>query len=402
MRRLALTVAVIAALGIVPRLNAQASRAGAAPPVTQPGGDNVTPAEVAAAIDKLGSFDLPVRTTAARTVRRASAAVAVPALQRAAREHADGYTRYRALVLLSGFGESAAADLMRQLIGDRNDRLRMVAYGWFEHHKDPAIVPTLVDALGREQSEFVRPALLRAIAAHGDDPRARTAALPLVLRGQNDFRGALIDALGDYRATYAVPSISDVAKLDGPLQDDAVTALGRIGDLSSHDLLADLQRNGPRTVQPSVAAALILLGSNAAANQDFLKKSLAFGAAGTAQPLLRGASHGLAVLAVRGDGGALTALIDAGVSAKDPARAPIALAIGLVALRNPELLLAQLEPRHDRDGALELLQESFDMLSSEDYELERFYVDVRRQYWGAADGSARRSLAEALIRKLEF
>jgi hypothetical protein len=98
----------------------------------------------------------------------------------------------------------------------------------------------------------------------------------------------------------------------------------------------------------------------------------------------------------------LGALIDAGVAAKDPARAPIALAIGLVALRNPTGLLDELEPRTERDAALELLQESFDMLSSEDYELERFYVEVRRVYWNSPANSPRRALAESLIRKLEF
>src|SRR5437879_4204673 len=80
-----------------------------------------------------------------------------------------------------------------------------------------------IESLAREQSEFVRPALLRALAAYGDGPRAREAVLPLVMRGQDDFRGALIDALGDYRGGYAAQQIAEVAKLDGPLQDDAVT-----------------------------------------------------------------------------------------------------------------------------------------------------------------------------------
>jgi hypothetical protein len=108
------------------------------------------------------------------------------------------------------------------------------------------------------------------------------------------------------------------------------------------------------------------------------------------------------VLAVRNNAAALTALLDAGVPAKEPARAPIALAVGLVALRNPDLLLTVLQPRPDREGVLMLLQDAFDMLSSEDYELERFYVDVRHVYWAATPNSPQRQLAEAMIRKLEF
>src|SRR5262245_26020175 len=87
-----------------------------------------TAAEVNAAIDKLGSFDLSTRTTASRTVRRGAPDAAVPALARAARQHTDGYVRYRALVLLAGFGDTPAAETMRGVLTDKNDRLRTVAY----------------------------------------------------------------------------------------------------------------------------------------------------------------------------------------------------------------------------------------------------------------------------------
>jgi HEAT repeat protein len=396
---------VVAAVGFTLLLASSATGqvAGGAPATQSADSQTVSAADVNAAIDKLGSFELPVRTAASRTVRRAPASVAVPALTRAARQHADAYTRYRALVLLAGFGEAPASGVMRELIADANGRLRMVAYGWFEHHPDPSVLPTLIEALGKEQSEFVRPALLRAVAAHGEDARARAAMQPYIMRGQDDFRGALIDALGDYRGAFAIDSIIEVAKLDGPLQDDAVTAIGRIGNAAGRAPLVELQRSGPREVQPAIAAALFLLGSNTASNADFLKKSLEFGTTNTTyQPLVRATAHALAVLAIRDNADALTTLLDVGVPAKDPARAAIALSLGRVALRNTALLLNVLEPRADRDAVGELLQEAFDMLSSEDYALERFYVEVRRQYWASAPNSARRRLAEALIQKLEF
>jgi hypothetical protein len=280
--------------------------------------------------------------------------------------------------------------------------MRTVAFGWFAHRPDPDVLPALLAALEKEQSEFVRPVLTRAVAAQGDEPAARAAMLPLVMRGEDFFRGSAIEALGDFKAAYALDTISQVARLDGPLQDDAITAIGRLGDPSSIGLLVELQKTAPREIQPTVSAALCLLGRNCDAHYEFVVESLKFAAAAEGyQPLLRGAVHALGVLARRGRADALGALLDAGVPAADPARAPIALGVGLVALRDPEVLLRVLEPRVDRTAAIELLRDAFDMLA-EDFEEERFYVEVRRAYHAAAADSPRRALAEALIRTLEF
>ena len=48
-----------------------------------------------------------------------------------------------------------------------------------------------------------------------------------------------------------------------------------------------------------------------------------------------------------------------------------------------------------------LLGEAFDMLE-EDLAEERFYVTVRRGYWGASENSPARKLAETLIQTLDF
>src|SRR6187200_2920689 len=110
-----------------------------------------TPAQVVAAIDKLADLNYPVRTDAARSVRRAAAAVAVPALTQAVASHKDSYVRFRALVLLSGFNDPGTRDVMTRVVADPNDRLRAVAYAYFEHHTDPAVLPRLIDALAREE-----------------------------------------------------------------------------------------------------------------------------------------------------------------------------------------------------------------------------------------------------------
>ncbi|MCC7242380.1 MAG: hypothetical protein IT180_10690, partial [Acidobacteria bacterium] len=64
-------------------------------------------------------------------------------------------------------------------------------------------------------------------------------------------------------------------------------------------------------------------------------------------------------------------------------------------------LLKALESRPDREDAIALVAEGFDMLE-EDLEEERFFVTVRRAYWAAPDGSPARALCERLITKLDF
>ncbi|MCC7185694.1 MAG: hypothetical protein IT185_05600, partial [Acidobacteria bacterium] len=117
--------------------------------------------------------------------------------------------------------------------------------------------------------------------------------------------------------------------------------------------------------------------------------------------LLRSTGFSLAVLATRGSTAAFTSLLDVAEPSVDPARAALALAVGHVALRNPTVILDTLESRATRDKAIEVLRDAFDMLS-EDFEEERFFVEIRRAYWAAPEGSPRRAVAQALIDKLEF
>jgi HEAT repeat protein len=386
--RFMLLLPVVALLAVVP------ARA-------QPQGD-VTPAQIRAAIDLLGNLDFTTRMNAGRTVRRATPAQAVPALIDAVTGHADGYVRFRALVLLSGFNDGRTKSVVQPLIADPNDRVRAVAYAWFEHNKTPEVVPQLLKALEKEESEFVRPALERALAAYGDDARVREVMKGLVNRGQDLFRSVAIEALGDYKGAYASAELTRVAQLEGPLQSDAVLALGKIGDKRALETFAALQRSAPRDVQPSIAAAICLLGVNCQTHQGYLVDTVAFAVKNSGfQELLRPAVGGLAALAVQGGGPALQALIDAGGPAQDPARAPIALGIGTIALRNPALALRIVQQQADASATIELLREAFDMLE-EDYEEEQFFASVRRAYWRAGEGTPERKAAGLLIQKLEF
>ena len=367
--------------------------------------EDVTPEQLRSAIDTLGAFEFPRRMAAARTVRRAAATTAVPALLRAVSTHSDEYVRFRALVILSGFNDPRTRDVMLKALTDRNDRVRSAAYSWFEHNPDLTTLPRLLQALDREESEFVRPALTRALAAYGSDPKAREARdvmAGLVMKGQDLFRAVVIEALGDYKGAYALKPIIEVAKLDGPLQDDAVLAIGKIGDKRGLEALAALQRTAPRPLQPSIAAAICLLGSNCSSHRGFISNTVKFATSNPGfQELLRAAAGGLAALAVAGDEEAVGVLIEYGTPARDPERAALALAVGTVALRNTPLLLKVFQAQKDPAGGIELLREAFDMLE-EDLEEERFFALVRRTYWQAPEGSATRRTAESLIQRLEF
>jgi HEAT repeat protein len=392
---------LVALLALGPALVAgQGQRAaGAAPEARE---TVVSPEQLKAAIGNLGTVEYAVRTSAARTIRRAPAATVVPALLDAVAGNPDGYVRFRSLILLSGFNDPRTRDVMAQALTATNDRLRAVAYAYFEHNVDPLMLPRLLEALPREESEFVRPALTRALAAYGSDARAREVLNGLVMKGQDFFRSGVIEAIGDYKAAYALPAVTAVAKLEGPLQDDAVLAVGKIGDKRSLETLAALQRTAPKSVQPSIAAAICLLGVNCSSHQGYLAQSLRF-AVDTAgyQELLRASASGLSALAISGDAASAQLLIETGAPSRDPARAAIALALGTVALRNTPAMLKVLEAQADPKPGIVLLGEAFDMLE-EDLEEERFFATIRRGYWAAPEGSPARRMATALIQTLEF
>jgi hypothetical protein len=369
----------------------------------------VSPAQLQTAIDTLGKLDYAIRANASRVVRRAPAAQAVPALLQAVAEHADGYVRYRALVLLTGFNDPRTKDSMREALTSPNDRLRAVAYSFFEHNPDRALLAQFLAALDKEQGEFVRPSLVRAVAVlaatAAADARARQALLREVARGEDFFRSAVIEALGDYKALYAVDALSAIAKLEGPLQEDAALALGKIGAARALETLAALQQSAPRQAQPSVAAAICLLGVNCGSHEGYLVETLKFSDKNAGfQELLRGAAAGLGALAVAGRVDAAEALVQIGIPSRDATRAPVALALGTVALRNTPLMLQVLESparSADREQTIALLAEGFDMLE-EDLDKERFFVLVRRTYWESPENSPRRGLMQTLIGTLDF
>jgi HEAT repeat protein len=410
-RYVLLAVTVVAVLGVSAnsRLRAQVARPAAPAPEQERGPQPLTADAIQAAIDALGTIDasatdvaFAARMNAARSLRRAPADTVTPALIKAVQSHQNPYVRFRALVLLTAFNDPRTPEVVREIMGNPNDRLRAVAYMYYEHHPSAQVLPTLLQALSREDSEFVRPALIRALTAQGSDPRVRETLLMEVGRGQDYFRSAVIEALGDYRLAYAVEPLIATARLGGPLQVDAIIALGKLKDQRAMELLAGLQRSAPRDTQPVIAAAICLIGINCDAHVPYLIDTLRFADKNAGfQELLRNTVTSLAALASSGNTAALNPLFEIGIPSRDPSRARLALGVGTVAIRNTPAMLAFLETAADRTGAIDLIAEGFDMLE-EDYEEERFFAAVRHGYWDAAEESATRKVGQALIEKLEF
>jgi HEAT repeat protein len=391
---------VLCLIGLAPAATAAAQQE---PPQPQA----VSAADLRAAIDALGKLDYDTRTKASRTIRRSTAAQAVPALMQAVSDHADGYVRYRALVLLTGFNDPRARDVIRDAMTSPNDRLRSVAYSFLEHNPDRSMVPSLLAAMEKESGEFVRPSLVRALAAQASIPgdegaRVRAALVREAGRGQDFFRTAVIEALGDFKARYAYDALVAIAALDGPLRNDTAIALGKIGDPRALNVLANLQRTASEASQPYVAAGICLLGVNCDAHEKFLIETLNFASTTTGfQPNLRAAAAGLAAIGVGGRAQAAQALFTVGIPSKDPTRAPVSLAVATIALRRTPLMMTILQAHPQRDAAIELLGEGFDILE-EDYEKERFFAYVRHAYWDSPDNSPARELMRSLIGKLDF
>jgi HEAT repeat protein len=350
-------------------------------------------------IANLSALEFPTRSNAARMIRRAAAIQAVPALSEAVAKHPDEFVRYRAFIVLSSFNDRGTADLVRSLLKDRNDRLREAAYKWLEANPDPALAVALLASLQTEQAEFVRPALVGALAALGGHPQVQRALLAEITRGLDFFRSAVIDALGRHDAEYAVDAIAEVALLDGPLQDDAILALGRIGGARAAAALAKI-------ASPPADLALTIRGAQCMAGErcEPTIKALtdAAGAAGASAAIVRAAVTALAAIAASRNDPATAALV--GLAARGgTVRDEVMLGFATVAVRNPDHAIRWIDgaPAAVRPVAIELLKEGFEDLE-EDLGEEQFFAAARAAYWKAGDGTSSRTLAATLIEALEF
>lgn len=353
---------------------------------------------IAGQVALLGDFDHGKRMAAAQAVRRAPAAESGPALAAAITTSTDSYVRFRAFVLLTGLLDPRLEDFARAALTDKNDRLRQAAYDWMTGSPLPALAPRLIDLIETEQGEFVRPSLLRALAALDADPRVRTAVVREISRGLDIFRGAVIEALGLRGAAYAVDALAGVVTVDGPLRDVAALALGRIGGAQAAAVLA-MVHDKDTGVELTLRTAQCLADGKCDTVRGELVKawpsSAATGIAGSA-------AQALSVMAERGDARAMALLVEAGIAGVRDLRDHAAVALSTVALRTPDTVLAWMVANPgSRDGVIALLQDGFDLIE-EDVAEETFYATVRATYWKAGEGSDLRTAAAALIDGLAF
>ena len=130
----------------------------------------------------------------------------MPALLRAVDAHADGYVRFRALVLLTGFNDPRTLEAMRGALGSPNDRLRTVAYGFFEHNPDAAVLPDLLAAVDDAHVVRRRRAFVGARGATGlqvDDPVVQRASHARAVHDALRQRAAAMRALIAQRENFA-------------------------------------------------------------------------------------------------------------------------------------------------------------------------------------------------------
>ena len=364
--------------------------------------------ELHEAIDQLAEFDYAVRVEASRALRRADPDVVHPVLLHAVEHHQDSYVQFRSLVLIYGLDLPDVDKVFSCALNASNDSVRAWAYEYFETFPSPDVGSQLLAALDTETSEFVRPYLVRALAANDDDSSVRERLVQDIHRGQSYFRGAVIEALGDHRALYAVDSLIPLIAEAGPFRDDALLALGKIGDRRVIQPLRQLQRDSDAKIQPIVSAAACLLDVGCDGQLSYIVDTLRYGIEPSNennQELIRNASIALSVLAPDGQQRALDALFELGVNASESVRAPIALALGKVALRNPQIVQNTLVDAANEatmpEAELLLLRDAFDMLD-EDFAEERFYVLMRQGYWEGFGSAKARAVAAAVIRVLEF
>ena len=371
----------------------RAARRAQEPPAPQA----VSPAQLQAAIDKLGDLDYATRTDARRerfgARRRAGRAGAA----------AGGRRAHRRLRPLSRAG--AADRLQRSAHAGRDARVAG------EPERSPA---------------DRRLQLLRAQSRSGDDaascsPRStRSRASSCGRRSCARWRRCAATTRASSRrwcAKSAAARTSSAARSSRRSATtrpqyafDALTgdrqarrpAAGRCGAGAREDRRQARARDAGRAcsgrrraqTQPSIAAAICLLGVNCESHESYLIETLKFADKNIGfQELLRGAAAGLGALGVAGHArGRSTRCSTSAFRRSDPTRAPVALALGDGrAAQHAADAVDRSRQRPDRDAAIDARWPKASTCSKRISTRSASSRSSRRTYWAAAEGSPTRA-----------
>jgi hypothetical protein len=196
-RRAALPLVTLCVVGVLVGLFERPAR-GQEPPAPQ----SISPAQLQAAIDKLGDLDYATRTTASRTVRRTAGPQACPPVA----------CRCRACRRLCAVSRAGPADRLQRSADRRCDARvadesqRPPPHGRIPFLRAQSRCPHGAHSTGRngEGAGGVRPP---GIGARARGPRCGRACATPALAGGRARRGFLPQrgdrALGDYKAQYA-------------------------------------------------------------------------------------------------------------------------------------------------------------------------------------------------------
>ena len=221
-----------------------------------------------------------ISTTRPAPTRRARSAARrrrrrCPRSLQAVAEHADGYVRYRALVLLTGFNDPRTKDAMRESLASPNDRLRDRRLQLLRAQSRSARWCRQFLDRARQGAGRVRPAGARPRAgrrtAHGSArPRrrccARSAAARISSAAPSSKRSAITRRRT--RSTRSPRSPSSTARCRTMRR----WRSGRSATSARSRRWPRLQRTAPRATQPSIAAAICLLGVNCESHENYLDR----------------------------------------------------------------------------------------------------------------------------------
>ena len=227
---------------------------------------------VARGVQQVASTKWQVRNTGAIVLGETKSPKAVPALARAIDDENARVRAYAAMALGRIGGKEAVAELTRRLTGPEGGVRREPVLG-LGYARDPAAVPSLIEAFSRNDARRVRGLVIWALGEIGDK-RASDMLLREFANPKSDVRrdaAAALGKIGDERAVS--PLVEELDKACGrkrhtlsgaSLECAVIGALGDIGSRHTVRAIAGVLDQPNVPMRKAAAKALGQIGGQAA------------------------------------------------------------------------------------------------------------------------------------------